>query len=228
MKQIRSNEKRAKNAIILIWIVLATEILSLVSGYLQYDLIQTVANGGEIIIERANANDFREQIVGIIYLVFFIISAVTFIQWFRRAYFNLHQKVNYLSHSEEWASGSWFVPFVNLYRPFQIMKELYEETITLLNKNGLNFNQNFSTRVLVWWWSLWILNNLVGQVSARYAMRAETVGELLDMTALGMFANIIAIPLAFLAVKVVKDYASIEPLLNEIKEDDVLELKSDL
>ncbi len=91
-EKLRPNEQRAKNAIVLIWIILALEIASLISGYFQYDLLNTVANGGEISTETANANDSREQIVGIIYMIAYIISGIMFIQWFRRAYYNLHQK----------------------------------------------------------------------------------------------------------------------------------------
>ena len=137
MENLKPNGQRAKNAITLIWIVLVLEIVLLISGYFQYDLLQTAANGSEISIETATANDTREQIIGIIFLIAYIISAVTFIQWFRRAYYNLHLKVNHLSRTEGWAAGSWFVPIVSLYRPYHIMKELYQETRELLVKKGL-------------------------------------------------------------------------------------------
>ena len=81
---------------------------------MQYDLLQTVANGGFISDEAVEANDTRESFLGIIYLIAYIISGITFIMWFRRAYFNLHQKVSWLNHSEGWAAGCWFVPIVNL------------------------------------------------------------------------------------------------------------------
>ena len=67
MEDLKPNEQRAKNAITLIWIVLALEIASLISGYFQYDLLQTAANGGVISTETATANDTREQLIGIIF-----------------------------------------------------------------------------------------------------------------------------------------------------------------
>lgn len=148
MKNLKPNGQRAKNAITLIWIVLVLEIVSLISGYFQYDLLQTIANGGEISTETANTNDTIVEIIGIIYLIAYIISGVTFILWFRRAYFNLHLRVNHLSQTEGWAAGSWFVPIVSLYRPYQIMKELYHETRKLLSKKGLIINENISTDIL--------------------------------------------------------------------------------
>lgn len=220
MESLRPNGQRAKYAITLIWIVLALEVLSLISGYFQYDLLQTVANGGEISIEAANANDLREQFIAIIYLIVYIISAVTFIQWFRRAYYNLHQKVTYLSHTEGWASGSWFVPIISLYRPYQIMKELYQETKELLEKNTVGFSEKLPNTYLILWWTLWIINNFVGQFVFRYSLKAETIDELTVTTVASMISNSIGIPLAYITIKVIRNYSKVEPLLNEIKNEE--------
>jgi len=128
MQDLKPNEQRSQNAILLIWIALAMNCISLVSSYFQYDLLQTAANGGEISAEAVTSNDNREQAIGIIQIIVFVVSAITFIQWFRRAYFNLHLRVNRLSQTEGWAAGCWFVPIVNLFRPYQIMKEMFQAT----------------------------------------------------------------------------------------------------
>ncbi|MBB1139013.1 DUF4328 domain-containing protein [Myroides sp. WP-1] len=219
MNTLKPNEQRAKNAIILIWIMLILEVISLISGYFQYDLLQVVANGGEISIERANANDTREQIIGLLYLITYIISAVTFIQWFRRAYYNLHQRVSNLSHSEGWAAGSWFVPILCLFRPYQIMQELYVETKALLIKKEITFNLNLSTGLLGSWWLLWIASNLLGQFVFRYTQNAETIDELTTSTLIGMVTNLLGIPLALVTIKVISNYAKVEPLLLKTEEE---------
>jgi len=220
MEDLKPNEQRAKNAITLIWIVLAMEIASLISGYFQYDLLQTAANGGVISTETATANDTREQFIGFIYFIASIISGVTFIQWFRRAYYNLHQRVNHLSQTEGWAAGSWFVPIVSWYRPYQIMKELYQETKELLIKKGLSVNENFTTDTLGWWWALWIINNVIGQFIFRFSLKAESIDELTSSTITSMISNVVGILLALITVKVIKDYANVETLLIEIKEEE--------
>ncbi len=46
MKNLKPNGQRAKNAITLIRIVLAIEIASLISGYFQYNLLQSVEYSG--------------------------------------------------------------------------------------------------------------------------------------------------------------------------------------
>lgn len=218
MKKFKPNGQRAKNAIILIWIMLALDIISVISGYFQYDLLQMAANGNEISIEQANANDTREQIIGLLYSIAFIISAVTFIQWFRRAYYNLHLRVTNLSYTEGWAAGSWFVPILCLFRPYQIMRELYVETKALVTRKGVVINSNFTTSTLGVWWTFWLINNVMGQFVFRYAQRAETIDELTISTVTSMATNIVGVLLALLTIKVIANYAAVEPLLLESDE----------
>ncbi|MCL2416977.1 MAG: DUF4328 domain-containing protein [Bacteroidales bacterium] len=224
MEKLKPNEQRAKNAILWIWIVLALEIISLISSYMQYSLLQTVAGGGFISDKVANANNTRESIVGFIYAIAYIISFITFIMWFRRAYFNLHQKDKTLQFSEGWAAGSWFVPIVNLYRPYQIMKEIYNETKYLLTKKGLSEKVNYSTIYLGWWWALWIISGFIGQIVLRYTFRgADTVERFISTTIGHMILSVLGIPLAFIMVKIIKDYSRVEPLLTQVN-DEQLEL----
>jgi hypothetical protein len=228
MANLKPNEQRAKNAILLIWIVLALEAVNFISSFFQYHLLQTIANGGYVSDAVAAANDTREGIAGILYTVAFIISAVTFILWFRRAYYNLHQKVSYLADSDGWAAGSWFVPIMNLYRPYQIMKELYLETKELFIKKEMAVNQNFTTRLVGWWWTLWIINNIIGNIVFRYSLKAESIGELTTSTVVGMISNVVGIVLALITVKVIKDYAQVEPLLREISDEEETTIRLNL
>jgi hypothetical protein len=219
MEDLRPNGQRAKNAITLIGILLVLELISLISGYFQYDLLQSVLNGEELLTETADENDLREQIIAIIYLIVFVISGVTFIQWFRRAYFNLHQKTDCLTYSEGWAAGSWFVPIVSLYRPYQIMKDLYKETEELLSEKQIDVT-NYTTKYLGIWWTLWVINSFVGQIVSRYSIKAVTIDELTTSTLASMGSNILGIPLAFITIKVIIDYTELEVLLHGIKKDE--------
>jgi hypothetical protein len=169
--------------------------------------------GVEVSDRKIEMNDLREQGLGILYIVVFIISAVTYIMWFRRAYYNLHLHVKRLSFSEGWAAGAWFVPIVNLGRPYKIMSELYNETRRVLEKRGVLLEGKLDNTIVGFWWVLWIINLILDRFSGRYALRADTIDQLITSTVLSGVSNLIAIPLAFLAIKVVQNYAAVEPLL---------------
>jgi len=217
MQDLKPNEQRSQNALILIWIALAVNCISLVSSYFQYDLLQTAANGGEISTEYATSNDNREQAIGIIQLIVFVVSAITFIQWFRRAYFNLHLRVNHLSETEGWAAGCWFVPIVNLYRPYQIMKELFQETHLFLKRNDVLTNEHFSTASLGLWWTFWIIDRFVGRFVFKYSMKADTIDELTTSTIAQLISNGIGIVLAIITLNVITEYSKLEPLMHKVK-----------
>lgn len=211
----KPNGQRAKVAIMLVWAVLAAEVLSLISSYLQYNLIETVASGGFISEAAANFNDTREQLIGGLYILLYAGSGYAFILWFRRAYYNLHQRVEAVSHSDGWAAGSWFVPFLCLYLPYRIMKELYSNTRQLLAQHGRSLS--LPSTLLGGWWALWIFSNFIGQFLFRYALNAESLDELTNTTVASMLGNVVGIPLALITIKVIGDFAKAEAELWELE-----------
>ncbi|MEM6697771.1 MAG: DUF4328 domain-containing protein [Bacteroidota bacterium] len=211
---MRDNSQRAQLAAYLLWAMLGLEILTILSGYMQYRLLTRLSYDEYVSDAALNFNDTREMIVGILYTLTYIVSIVMFIRWFRRAYYNLHQKVAYLDFDEGWAAGSWFVPFLNLYRPFSIMRELYNETSTILKRN-LDGYQRKSTMIVGIWWTVWIISNIIDNIIFRstFSLDVSTIDELMTMTTSGIFSAVLGIPTALLAIKVVKDYSLMEDKL---------------
>ncbi|MDR1792240.1 MAG: DUF4328 domain-containing protein [Bacteroidales bacterium] len=221
MLTLRKNELRARNAILLIGIVLALEIVSIVSNLIQYDLLQSIANGYYISEEVATANDTREQIIGVVYLIVYYISFITFIKWFRRAYYNLHQKIDNLSYSEGWAAGSWFVPIIHLYRPYKIMKELYVKTKEFLQSKNEEEKVSYTTSYLGWWWALWIIDGVLSKAVYRLSKKADSVTDLLSVTTWSIISSIVGIIGAIITIKVIKDYSRVEPILLEVEKKEI-------
>jgi uncharacterized protein YhhL (DUF1145 family) len=213
---MKPNATNAKHAILFIWIVLALNIAAFASSYMQYDFLKAVQSGARVTIEAAAANDRRVSTISILYLIAFIISAVFFLRWFKTAHHNLRQKTLVLRFSEGWVIGCWFVPFLNLVRPYQIMKELHIQTWSLLTSRNYKINATLTGKYLGLWWALWILNGIMGQVSLRVSTDAGEINGLIMATQAGMVASIIAISLALITIKVIKDYARVEPLLQQI------------
>ena len=86
MKLLRPNNKRAKTAIVLIWIVLGLEIVSIISSYMQYNMLKDILIGVEYTDKELELDDTRERLVGLVYIIAWLSSGITFIMWFRRAY----------------------------------------------------------------------------------------------------------------------------------------------
>jgi len=72
-----------------------------------------------------SASSDRITIAALIAVIVYLIGAVIFLFWFRRAYANLDSLAVPRRHGVGWAVGSWFVPILNLFRPKQIANEIW-------------------------------------------------------------------------------------------------------
>jgi hypothetical protein len=108
-------------------LVMLLSLISVGSKYLQLRLISDVAAGMSITTEVAEASDNRHQFIAGLQAVAYIVASILFLIWFHRAYKNLRPlgAVN-LTYSPGWAVGGFFVPFLNLVRPFQVMREIWK------------------------------------------------------------------------------------------------------
>ncbi|PCH76774.1 MAG: hypothetical protein COB98_05270 [Flavobacteriaceae bacterium] len=212
---IRPNQKRAELAQLLIAIVLLFEIISIGSSYMQYTLLQSV-NRGEFIPEEVfTINDTREQIIGILYTLVSIISAVTFIQWFRRGYYNLSIRTR-CDLENKWALIAWFIPVISIFRPYQIMKEMWQETSRMIALKFDGFN-TYSSLIIGVWWTLWVISNYIAVAVLKGAIRSKTIADLIDLTIADAVLSFIGIPLALLTIFMIRNYALREEKLNEIE-----------
>lgn len=219
MKKLRKNDDRAKIAMALLYVMVGIEIIAAISGYLQYNLLNDMRNGVFVSESAANANDIREQIIAIVYLIVFFVSIITFIQWFRRAYFNLHMRSTQLRHSEGWAAGAWFVPIFNLYAPVQIMTDLYEESKNVLRKAGYTEEFDLPKVLIALWWVLWLLSNIVSNFSSRINDQEIDLDKLANATIGSIVSHVLSIGAAILLIMIIKKYNKVEPLLSEMKSE---------
>jgi hypothetical protein len=211
MAALEPNEQRARIAIIFLWVILVLDIVSFISSYMQYDLLQTLASGEYVSSEAIEANNNRELAIGTFYSIASLISAVTFIMWFKRAYHNLHQKADSLLYTEGWTIGSWFVPIINLYRPYRIMKELYVKTKELLEKGG--FLASYTTSYVNLWWAFWIISAFIG--SFIFIYKTNTIDDYIAVTFVQIILVVLDVLHVSITVKVIKDYSEAETLLRE-------------
>lgn len=208
-QRLRPNADRARNAITLLWLMAGCETLMLLLNYRQLGLLKRLERGEDLSEHTINNSDIAMGLASLVYLAVFIFTAITFIKWFRRAFYNLQRSTTGLQYTEDWAAAGWFVPVLNLFRPYQIMRELYTRTIKLVGATS-------GTAHVGWWWALWMITGILGQVAFRLDMQADDPGEMILSTQLAIAEALFGIPAALLALMVVKRYAAMEPVLAAI------------
>ncbi len=212
---VRPNDQRAKLAVVMVALVMVVNVMTLVSSYMQLNLLQLVKAHGQYTVTELTNNDLRVRAIGITFLIMYIISGIVFIRWFRRAYYNLHQYTDYCENSEGWAAGAWFTPIIAFYRPYHIMKELWNETTDLIaSKKGIQLSQNSS--LIGAWWTLWIIHKVIENFTLRHVFdKNKTVDDFINNTNIDLVTNTIAIPLAIVTILMIRAYAKREELLNQ-------------
>ncbi|MEO9533128.1 MAG: DUF4328 domain-containing protein [Crocinitomicaceae bacterium] len=208
MKNVLDNAQRAKTAITCFYILLGCYALMLVSNVMEYMLLSKGSFG----IAEANSNDQRQLLITLLSMIAQIVVIVVFIQWFRRAYHNLHKAgVKNLNMTEGWAAGAWFVPIMSLFKPFQIMKDIWIETKKYVSRKSSTLHeetdQNSSTDLSTvgWWWGTWIASSISANISAQIARRAFTVEQFMNSNMLALFSDITGIVCIFLVIKMIKE-----------------------
>ncbi len=137
-----------------------------------------------------------------------------FIRWFRRAYFNLHLLDGVrLSRTEGWAAGAWFVPFINLYLPFFIFREIWMQT----QRNIPEKIAPVSPGILWVWWA-GLLASYYGVNILGWLFQTEDIREnMIRMSRLALQAEFVVIPAILLTIYVVLRTASFEKDLFEAR-----------
>jgi hypothetical protein len=219
MEELRPNAQRAKAAISFIWIMLALEIAGIFASVLQLWIYLGLDKGENVSEDMMMGGNFIQGSISLIYFAAYIVSIVLFIRWFRRAYYNLRIKTGPTEYSEGWAAGAWFVPIMNLFVPYRIMKELYERTDQyLLLEANEPYVDRLKTSNLTLWWTLWLIYGFLSNIVGKVVWRAETLPELINGEVLSMVSGVLFVPLCIVTVNVIRNYSETENLFNEVNQ----------
>lgn len=93
----------------------------------------------------------------------FLASAICVAMWIYRAHANLFAAgIDGLAFTPGWSVGWFFVPFANLLKPFQAMRELWNVSHDV----GNSFSKE-SPQQLTLWWTTFLSGNVLLNISSR-------------------------------------------------------------
>ncbi|WP_330328968.1 DUF4328 domain-containing protein [Streptomyces sp. NBC_00536] len=102
--------------------------------------------------------------VALVQLALLVATGVVFIIWFHRVRVNGGAfRPDLFSQGPGWAIGAWFVPFLNLVRPFRIAKEIWAASVQAGPDGSA---RALSVTPITLWWMTFVGSNLVSRGSA--------------------------------------------------------------
>ena len=179
--QFESGHTRAQWVVITFGIVIALSIIAIVSDFAEVGLIQKAIRGETITLAEALANDDRQALIGFAQLALFAISGIAFFMWIHRVHRNLPSlHVLGLRFSPGWAVGWFFVPIFSLFRPFQVVSEIWKASDPSIHKeDGTVWKNAASSPIIGWWWAFFLISNFVSYIATRLGFQGEELADLL-------------------------------------------------
>ncbi len=187
-------------------------LTAILSTYGEISLLSREMEGGTVTDTELIANDTRQQFIGITQLIVYIFALVIFLMWIHRSYRNLPALgVVGLKYSPGWAVGYFFIPILNLFRPYQTVKEIWKAS-----DPNIDFTDNTAWRyvdtspLIKIWWFFWIIDNSLDRFVGRMSRRADTLKGFIDADWISIISDILAVIVAVLTIIIVRTISDMQ------------------
>jgi hypothetical protein len=189
-------QRRAVNVVFTA--LVAISIVACVFDVLEIQLMDRIVAGDTITEAEATANDNRQGATGVIQFAAYVAGAIVFIRWLRAAYRNTDVVApGKRRYGHGWAIGSWFVPILNLWRPKQIVNDVWWA-------GGYDRRDAEPGALLVYWWTAFLISGWAGNIAMRGLFDDQTPQDLRDSSVALAISDGIDVFGAILAILVVR------------------------
>ncbi|WP_017445891.1 DUF4328 domain-containing protein [Gayadomonas joobiniege] len=178
--------------------------ISFVSNLFEYQLLSSYQDGTYTSYEEAaaagDANDLRQGIIVYVYLAIFVVSGFLILRWIYFANYNVRKLgASDLKFSPGWSIGFYFIPILNLWKPYQAMKEIWRAS-----HHPNDWQSKEGTSLLVVWWAIWIISNTIDRFVFRKSLNADELQEMIHLNLLTQLSDVISIVLSVVFLLIVK------------------------
>lgn len=194
--------------------LLAASVVALLSTLIVFDVVNIPVAVALIMHYGAHGYDMHDlaaaEVVqactGVLQMLVYLTTAILFLVWLYRASSNLAPLgATSQTISPGWAVGWWFIPFMNLVRPYQAVREIWQlsepprdaaATAPPAARRGAAW--------LGWWWAGWLVSNIGGVILTRISMETESTDGMIAVTYASIAGHVVEIVAAILAIFVVR------------------------
>ena len=162
-------------------------------------------SGGVLYYDNSSLESLVTSISQMLYGLVLIIAVIFYFIWVRRAYRNLHSlQLKPTEFSSGWAIGSYFVPILNLFRPFRIMKEIWFGSQPILSEENSYESESHlglsSTGFLQVWWAAFLIDGFVSNISFRLSLNSDTSQNVLATLWTDLISSITGIAVSVVSI----------------------------
>lgn len=188
----------AQKAILWTKILAGLTILAIVSNSFEILMLSDIVNGVNVSLEKAEWNDYRQIAVGIVAAIANIIHLVVFMRW---TYFEVKaaRSRHDFPFKPGWSVAYWFIPVVNIVRPYQVLQGLH-----LAKDSSENWFQNKRSTLIRVFWGVWLFQALWQVPLMKQLWKAQTPEALLTSTLFSSIDDIFTVITYVLLIFVIR------------------------
>ncbi|UJA18905.1 DUF4328 domain-containing protein [Thermoleophilia bacterium SCSIO 60948] len=201
---------RSRVAIALLCLVALAGLGSLWADIGQVGLLGDIRDGARVSLVEANESDDRVRTFAIAYTIAVVLAAIGFLLWYSRAYRNtIALGARDPRYGPGWSIGYWFIPFVNLVRPKQVMNDIWRASDPELDRNASGWRFGRVSPLLHWWWAIWLLSTFVQRFVFRLGFNDDefsfgtSIDDLYDLAVGYVVADVLDLVAVGLAIATV-------------------------
>lgn len=162
--ELKSHAKLTATLQTFVKLTLGITFLAILAGFYDYYTYSTLpahVNPEETLLP----SDIISGLVALVQLILGVTTAILALRWVYHSNKNLRAlSGESLEYTPGWAVGWFFVPIANLFKPYQVMKEIW--TVS-------HQHEDTDLSRLKQWWTFWILANVVGRLALKNVVGAE-------------------------------------------------------
>lgn len=196
--------KRSNWTVRLLCLQVAVSVIATITGVMEHSVLSDMQDGNFAsqaeMMQVAEASDTRQAIVGTFQFLIYIVSGIWILRWIYVACSNARSlAAGPVKFSPGWSVGWYFIPFLNLWKPYQAMKEIWR-----VSANPGNPDIGDDSGLLSLWWFLYIVVSFSGNAAFRLSLRAEEVSQWLAANVMTQISDVVGIPLAIVFMVMVR------------------------
>ena len=175
-------------------------IATILSDFRQRGLLHLAEANGMSVDEAWGEFPLDALLVPLGLLAVGLFTIITIAMWIHRMARNARALLgaSRLEYTPGWTVGWYFIPFANLWKPYQAFKDVWIGSFEGKEPRGVA-----NSGPLPLWWTLWLAYSFVSNISARMSLRASTFDdEYLSLT-FSTISEIINLPLCLVFLFIV-------------------------
>lgn len=199
-----ARDPRALGRVVVLWLYvrLAASALNIIADVLQLGGLSRFPSDTPVSMSETlpgmETADLVSALTGLGLVTAMLVSSFLTLKWIYRVTMNSHTLASGLNVSPPWSIGWYFVPFANLYKPFQALNDAW-----CVSLSPSSWRAQDTPSVLRWWWGLWIVTSTLDNASFRLQLRAKAVSTALFTSGLDLVSDTLWIALCLVLIRIV-------------------------